>query len=39
VSSKERVVSQAEGREMAQKFGVPFLEASAKTGENIELIF
>jgi len=32
---KERQVPTQEGKEVAQEFGCPFLETSAKTGENV----
>lgn len=32
---KERQVPTQEGKELAQEFGCPFLETSAKTGENV----
>lgn len=32
---KERQVPQQEGREVAAEFKCPFLETSAKTGENV----
>ncbi|MFX1256430.1 MAG: GTP-binding protein [Promethearchaeota archaeon] len=35
----ERVVSKAEGEELAQKLGLSYIETSAKTGENIEEAF
>jgi small GTP-binding protein len=35
----ERVVITEEGTALADKFGVPFIETSAKTGENIEDAF
>lgn len=34
-----REVGREEGEELARKFGVPFLEVSAKEGTNIENIF
>jgi len=33
---KERQISTEEGRDVAKEFGCPFMETSAKTGENIE---
>ena len=35
----QRVVSKEEGKELARKWGCPFIECSAKTSENIEEIF
>ncbi len=35
----ERVVSTEEGRQCADKFGTPFFEASARSGENVEIAF
>jgi Ras-related protein Rab-8A len=35
----ERVVSTEEGRQCAEKFGAPFFEASARSGENVETAF
>ena len=35
----ERVVDVTEGRALAKKFDIPFLEVSAKQGDNIESIF
>jgi small GTP-binding protein len=35
----ERVVSTEEGRQCAEKFGTPFFEASARTGDNVEIAF
>ena len=35
----ERAVSPEEGRECAEKYGAPFFEASARTGENVEIAF
>lgn len=32
---KERQVPTQEGRDVAAEFGCPFLETSAKTGENV----
>jgi len=36
---KERAVTQDEGRGLANKFGIPFLETSAKTNQNIDEVF
>lgn len=35
----ERVVQEREGRALANKHDIPFLEVSAKTGENVGDIF
>lgn len=35
----DRQVQESEGRELAQKFNVPFVESSAKTNHNVGLIF
>lgn len=35
----ERQVSEQEGKELAEKFNVPFLETSAKTNENVNEVF
>lgn len=35
----ERQVSQAEGRELAKQFSIPFMETSAKTRTNVEDAF
>lgn len=35
----EREVSKAEGMALARSFGCPFMETSAKTAHNIELVF
>ncbi|PRP79790.1 hypothetical protein PROFUN_12544 [Planoprotostelium fungivorum] len=35
----ERQVTEQEGREQAEKFGVPFVETSAKTNEGVEDVF
>jgi len=35
----EREVSKDEGRALAQSFGCPFIETSAKTSHNVELLF
>jgi small GTP-binding protein len=34
-----RMVTSKDGEKMAKEIGCPFFEASAKTGENVELIF
>jgi len=34
-----RCVSRAEGEAIAREAGIPFVEASAKTGNNVELAF
>jgi small GTP-binding protein len=39
VDSEHRVVSEEEGKELAKEFGCPYFETSAKTGQNIDLIF
>ena len=36
---KERKVSKEEGENLAQKYGIPFYETSAKTGENVQEAF
>jgi len=36
---EERVVTAAEGGELAEEFGIPYFEASAKTGDNVSLLF
>ena len=36
---EERKISKEEGKKLADSFGVQFYESSAKTGENIDLIF
>ena len=36
---KKKVVSFDEAHELAKKFNVLFVETSAKTGENVELVF
>jgi Ras-related protein Rab-8A len=33
------VVEASEGRALASKYNIPFLETSAKLGDNIELLF
>jgi GTPase SAR1 family protein len=33
------VVEASEGRGLAGKYNIPFLETSAKLGDNIELVF
>ena len=35
----ERQVTKEEGQELAEKLGIPFYEASAKTGDNVKDIF
>ena len=37
--SEEREISTEDGQELAEKWGVSFLEVSAKTGDNIEELF
>ncbi|KAJ3436156.1 ras-like protein rasb [Anaeramoeba flamelloides] len=39
VREEERAVSPEVGKELAREFNVPFVETSAKTGENVELAF
>ena len=34
-----RAVSYEEGRRMAAKYGIPFMETSAKTGNNVAELF
>eukprot|EP01028_Stygiella_incarcerata_P006659 TRINITY_DN2714_c0_g1_i1.p1 TRINITY_DN2714_c0_g1~~TRINITY_DN2714_c0_g1_i1.p1 ORF type:complete len:205 (+),score=50.60 TRINITY_DN2714_c0_g1_i1:84-698(+) len=36
---EERKVSTYEGKDLAEQFGVPFMETSAKTGENVDESF
>ena len=36
---EERKVSTAEGKKLADELGLPFIETSAKSGENIENLF
>jgi len=36
---KERAVTQDEGKALANKFAIPFLETSAKTNQNIDEVF
>jgi GTPase SAR1 family protein len=36
---EERVVPQEKGQELADHYGIHFYETSAKTGENLDLIF
>ena len=36
---EERKISKEEGKKLADSFGVQFYESSAKTGENIDIIF
>ncbi len=36
---KERIVQQREGSALANKYDIPFIEVSAKTGENIAEAF
>ena len=36
---EERKVSTAEGKKLADELGLPFIETSAKTGDNIENLF
>lgn len=35
----DRVVSEAEGQALARELGMPFLETSARTAENVEAAF
>ncbi|XP_008320909.1 ras-related protein Rab-42b [Cynoglossus semilaevis] len=35
----ERVVSQEEAEKLAKQLGIPYLEASAKTGHNVKTVF
>ena len=37
--SKERVITEEKGRELANELGVEFFEVSAKTGQNINELF
>jgi GTPase KRas protein len=37
--TNEREVSEGEGQALAQSFGCHFMEASAKTAHNVELLF
>lgn len=36
---KDRVVSWARGKALADKYSIKFIEVSAKTGENVQSIF
>ena len=36
---EERKVSSEEGKKLADSYGVPFYESSAKTGENVDVVF
>ena len=36
---EERQVSTEEGKELAEKYGLEFYETSAKTGDNVDLLF
>lgn len=36
---EERKVSTERGEKLAKKHGIPFMECSAKTGDNVEEIF
>ena len=36
---EDRVVDESEGRALAEKHGIPFLETSAKTSHNIAECF
>eukprot|EP01138_Halocafeteria_seosinensis_P004608 gb/GECG01004714.1/.p1 GENE.gb/GECG01004714.1/~~gb/GECG01004714.1/.p1 ORF type:complete len:116 (+),score=22.17 gb/GECG01004714.1/:1-348(+) len=36
---KDRVVTEEEGRKLAERFGVPFFEASAKDDKNVTEVF
>jgi GTPase SAR1 family protein len=36
---EERVVQQREGQALANKYGIPFIEISAKDGENVSTMF
>ena len=35
----DRQVSKEKGEELAKRYGIPFFETSAKTGENVEEMF
>mmetsp|Transcript_26379 Transcript_26379/g.37142 ORF Transcript_26379/g.37142 Transcript_26379/m.37142 type:complete len:193 (+) Transcript_26379:172-750(+) len=37
--TNERQVTEQEGKELAEKFNIPFLETSAKTNENVNEVF
>jgi small GTP-binding protein len=37
--TKERVISQEQGKELAANFSLDYMETSAKTGDNIEELF
>ena len=37
--SEKRQVTTQEGKELAEKYGLPFCESSARTGENVNEIF
>lgn len=39
LSSKERCVSYEEGKELAEKYRLPFMEVSAKENTNIDALF
>ena len=35
----ERTVSKQEGKDLARQYGIPYVEASAKTNEGIDKLF
>ncbi|KAI8107772.1 hypothetical protein M9434_004716 [Picochlorum sp. BPE23] len=39
ISEGERAVSKSQAQELADEYGIPFYETSAKTGENVENVF
>ena len=39
IAEGERAVSQSQAQELADEYGIPFYETSAKTGENVDNVF
>ena len=39
LEEEHRQVSKEKGEELAKRYGIPFFETSAKTGENVEEMF
>ena len=39
INVADREVQQLEGKTLADKFGIPFMEVSAKTGHNVNELF